>query len=153
MIDDHGTEITADFRRYYGLDILDVFRGSLSPRRCLALIAELPLDSAFHNRQLSDEKERGWDRTAFMLADVIDAIHGLHTTVAKSNSKSPRGVKQPPPYPTPRRKTKETTSNPFAEALRAEPPAGQSNNSSFPIPQDVLSRSGMGGDGTPFKLT
>ena len=48
LLREYGEVIEADFQRYYGLDLLDLYRGRLTPRKAMALIGGLPPGSAFH---------------------------------------------------------------------------------------------------------
>jgi hypothetical protein len=149
MLNEHGGEITADLLRYYGVNILDLFTGDLSPRRCLALVENLPIESnTYSNRIAEGERaEMGWDRNTYVMADLIDAILVLHTTLARANVENPKKVKDPEPYERPGQKErtrKSNTSNPFASALSAsenvEFSAG-GETKSFSIASDILKRS------------
>lgn len=71
---DHGDEIEADLQRYYGLDLLDLYRGRLSLRKVGVLIAHLPLGSATV-AALSGAAE-GWVMGDYLLADVFNATAG-----------------------------------------------------------------------------
>lgn len=46
LLREHGEEIEADLLRVYGVDLLDLYRGTLTPRRLLVLIRGLPPGSA-----------------------------------------------------------------------------------------------------------
>lgn len=46
LLREHGEEIEADLLRVYGVDLLDLWRGRLTPRRLLVLIRGLPPGSA-----------------------------------------------------------------------------------------------------------
>lgn len=97
----------ADFLRYYGLDLRDLFRGELSPKRALALVEGLPIDSAYAVAVRGVE-HIGWDRQAYILADVFDAVMTLTHVTIRANSDKPKAVKEPGTYPRPgQKKTKQ----------------------------------------------
>lgn len=164
MLNEHGGEIMADLLRFYGVDIRDLFTGELSPRRCLALVENLPMESATHSTRISegDRSASGWDRNAYIMADLIDAINILHTSLVRVNTNNPKKVKDPEPYERPgqkERKRKDATSNPFANALNASEnleftAAGETK--SFSISPDIIARSAKQlaneSEGQPFTV-
>lgn len=95
----------SDFLRYYGLDIRDLFRGKLSPKRALALVEGLPTDSAYAVSIRGGPEFDGWDRGTYVLADVFDALMTLTYVTIKANSDKPKAVKEPGKYPRPGTKT------------------------------------------------
>lgn len=52
-------------------------------------------------------KFAGWDRHAYMLADLFDAIQALTYVTLAVNSDKPRKVSQPGQYPRPESKQKQ----------------------------------------------
>ncbi|OAN26233.1 hypothetical protein [Mycolicibacterium iranicum] len=46
MLNEHGDAIEADLLRFYRIDVLDFYRGTLSARRLGVLIRQLPAESA-----------------------------------------------------------------------------------------------------------
>ncbi len=44
----YGEVLESDLLRYYGVDLLDLHRGTLSPRRVMVLVAGLPPGCGFH---------------------------------------------------------------------------------------------------------
>jgi hypothetical protein len=120
LLDSHGEELVADFRRVYQIDLCDLLRGRLSPMLALALIRQLPPESAYMTAVRGFEYS-GWDRHAYMLADVFDAVQRLAYLFAASKSKEPKKLKPPPPYPRPGVKQPEPTkTNPLLSRLRGE---------------------------------
>lgn len=101
MLDKAGTGLYADFRLYYGIDLVDaVESGTPSPRFLLALVRGLP-DGCWTQALLAEMPElRGWTREMSLMADVFDNISV--NTVATGFGKSRRpylwpgrpGVKQ-----------------------------------------------------------
>lgn len=104
LIEKHGGEIYADLLRFYGVDIHDIFDGSLTPRHALALVEHLPIESATATAIRGGAEFYGWDRHAYMIADLIDAVLHLHNVTVKANSKNPKRVPEPDPYPRPKEK-------------------------------------------------
>ncbi len=100
LLDKYGDEIEADFTQFYRLDIADVWRGALSPRRALVLasrLADVP-DSRYRAEALGGREYLGWDRIATLLADLNDAItDNSVVTVKAAGGKATR----PDPYPRP----------------------------------------------------
>jgi hypothetical protein len=95
--------LLADFLRYYGLDLRDLFRGELSPKRALALVEGLPTDSAYAI-SLRGVEHIGWDRQAYILADLFDAVMTLIHITIRANTDKPKAVKEPGEYPRPGQK-------------------------------------------------
>lgn len=101
MLDKAGTGLYADFRLYYGIDLVEaVESGTPSPRFLLALVRGLP-DGCWTQALLAEMPElRGWTREMSLMADVFDNISV--NTVATGFGKSRRpylwpgrpGVKQ-----------------------------------------------------------
>jgi hypothetical protein len=161
MIEENGGAITADLLRFYGVDIRDLFKGTLSPRYCLALVENLPIESATYSSHIAegDRSAMGWDRNTYVMADLIDAINILHTTLVRANSNNPKKVKDPEPYERPGQKErvrKANTFNPFANALSASDSLDLDAGGeikSFSISPDILKRSVKNeSEGQPFTV-
>lgn len=86
-----GEALEADFHRFYQLDLADLWRGSLSPRKAAVLAVHLPPEAAIY-RQGPDD--RLWSLETQMLASIIDLIR--QTQFAWANAKVP-----PEPLPRP----------------------------------------------------
>ena len=92
LLREYGEAIEADLLHYYGGDLLDLWRGVLTPRRVLVLIKGLPPGSALH-------RARGGD--AFW-SDEVAAIksmgHRLETTIIAVNggNRFPKAPEPPP---------------------------------------------------------
>lgn len=106
-MDEHTDRVEADLQRYYGVDLRDLFRGSLSWRRLGALVASLPPQSALVSAIVTsgdavdpgDGRPHGWSISDYLLAAVVDAVNVNTWTLRQVNSKSK--VKPPPPLPRP----------------------------------------------------
>jgi hypothetical protein len=102
LIDDHGEAIEADLHRFYNVDLLDVFRGKLSPRKALVLINALPDTSATVAHMHNGDRWRdfyGWGQDRLISAGTYDAVNSNSVITAKV-----AGVKRAlkiPPYPKP----------------------------------------------------
>jgi hypothetical protein len=126
LIDERGPELYADFRRYYQLDLCDLARGQLSPKLALALIRHLPLDSAYVTALRGGPAYAGWDRHAYLVADLYDAINGLAYLyqTAHSDPKKPK-AKPLPLYPRPGVEAKtpaDRPTDPLRARLRGDAP-------------------------------
>ncbi|MER7705468.1 hypothetical protein ABTX81_21570 [Kitasatospora sp. NPDC097605] len=164
LLDEHGAQITADLRRYCGVDVLDWVRGRHSARYVLALIGTLPDDSATVAALRGGREALGWSAGTYVLADLVDAVQALtHVQVAKA-SKNPRSVAAPKPYPRPyaKRTGRPTGTNPFAAALQREVgegggPAVTETSAplaeTFRLPAAVLARSDAQMRPAPVRLT
>jgi hypothetical protein len=83
-------------QRFYGIDLLGLWRGELSPRRLAALVSNLPRDAAVH-RATYGERAR-WGDTEHLLADVVDLLQLLWWAQTKDGSKNRN---RPKPLPRP----------------------------------------------------
>ena len=81
----HHDTIEADFCRYFGVDLLDLYRGRLSLRKIGVLLRALPGDSA---TAIAVHGEAAlWTVTNYQLADVVDAAALTCWAVVAANSK------------------------------------------------------------------
>lgn len=93
--------------------------GDVSPRYVLALLEKLPWDSNFMVAVRGGEEFHGWDRQAYMLADLFDAVQYVAYLTHAANAK--KAPKAPDPYPRPGLKDrKKKLQNPLIAALRGE---------------------------------
>ncbi|MFD4397859.1 hypothetical protein [Kitasatospora sp. NPDC058478] len=163
LLDKHGAEITADLRRFCGVDVLDFVRGRHSARLILSLIGTFPDDSATLAALRGGREALGWDARTYVLADLVDAVQALtHVQVAKA-SKNPRTVERPKPYPRPyaKRTGRQTGASPFAAALQREVGEGGGTvlaettplAETFRLPAAVLARSNAPERPAPVRLT
>lgn len=106
----HGGAIRADLARYYGADLLDVFRGTMTPDACWDLVEHLPRESALHSALADDPEAAPADGPVRppSLAEfppVVEAIASVHDLLAALLAvQIRRGGGQPPkiaPYPRP----------------------------------------------------
>jgi hypothetical protein len=73
MLIEHGDEIEADLAQYYnGLDLTDLYRGTLSFRRLGVLVRQLPPRSRLVTAL--NDGQPGWTVTDHLIADVWTAM-------------------------------------------------------------------------------
>lgn len=95
---------------------------TLTPRRVLVLISNLPADSVYVALERGGEQFIGWDSDRYILTNILDAIQ--HNTYALVSANSQKKVTAPEPAWRPdtaqRRKDKQRSkANPFAQMLQA----------------------------------
>ena len=86
----------ADLLRYYGVDLLDYHRGTLSARRVRVLIEHLPRDAALV-RELHGETAE-WGLTEHLLAAAVDELAAGNWLFVSANRDEHA---DPPERPTP----------------------------------------------------
>lgn len=62
----------ADLLRYYGVDLLDYYRGRLSTRRLRVLVQHLPRQAALVRQMHGEQVE--WGLTEHLLAATVDQL-------------------------------------------------------------------------------
>lgn len=125
LIDAHGGPLLADFRRYYQLDLADVLFGPapVAPRLLLALVEELPDDSALAAAVRGGPEHRGWTVTAHLLASVIDAVGEAAWVTAQTNAR--KRIRRPRRFPRPTTQQRQPiTVAALAERFGAAPTGG-----------------------------
>ena len=110
---EHGDAVEADLA-FRGFDLLDMWRGTLSPRKVEVLIRGLPPDSA--TRMAMNDGQPLWSRTDHILADLIDRVAALTWVVGNKDVAERNRTQYPDPYPRPGDQPK--TSVVTAEKLR-----------------------------------
>ena len=118
LIDRCGEQLLSDFFRYYGLDIRDVLVPGtrLTPRSALALIRQLPEDSATIAELRGGPQFAGWDTDRYLTAQLIDSVRENTWVLIAANSK--KKPKHPEPMPRPKVDAPKKT-NQFAAMARA----------------------------------
>ncbi len=97
--DGHGGALRADFQRYYRLDLADIWRGTLSPRRAWSLSEFLPDESALAASLAGGPEHRGWTLQTHLLAQLLTAVrfadaHNVRVNGGKLK-REPEPVKTP----------------------------------------------------------
>jgi hypothetical protein len=91
--------VEADLLRYYRVDLLDYYRGTLSARRLRVLIKHLPRDSALVGELHGDTAE--WGLAEHLLAGAVDELAVGNWLFVAANSDENADV-PPRPRPVPR---------------------------------------------------
>ncbi|HEY5201190.1 MAG TPA: DUF5361 domain-containing protein [Acidothermaceae bacterium] len=95
ILDEYGDAVEADFcHTYPQYDLLDLYRGKLSVRRCWLLITQLPGDSALARAAHPDAAD--WSLTNHLLAATVDVLQ-LANWQRSSDAKIPRPARIPRP--------------------------------------------------------
>lgn len=90
----------ADLLRYYGVDLLDYYRGTLSTRRLRVLVRHLPRESALV-RELHGEAAE-WGLAEHLLAGAVDELAvGNWLFVAANSDENADVPERPRPVPRP----------------------------------------------------
>jgi hypothetical protein len=90
---EHGEAIEADFQRYYGVALADVFVGRLSWRRLKVLLRQLPVESATARAQVGPMAE--WSPTEYLLAAIVDAERAALWQRGGGRGRRPAPVERP----------------------------------------------------------
>lgn len=121
MIDEHGSALIYDWQAHYGrdlrADLADLCSSSprLTPWWVLALVAELPDDSALAASVAGDRAHRGWTFDRHLLAGIFDAVQV--NTYATARVAGAKGAKPPKPVPRPGDKPRKSEGVPIAELI------------------------------------
>ena len=99
VVNEHHAAVEADLLRYYGVDLLDLYRGGLSLRRLSVLLRALPRESA--TVQALDPS-LSWGVAEHLAASTVDALHSILWTYlaayrGKGQSAPPRPERVPRP--------------------------------------------------------
>ncbi|WP_382307277.1 hypothetical protein [Herbiconiux sp. UC225_62] len=98
LIDEHGVELRGDFQEFFQLDLVDVWRGSITPRRALDLAESLfSVPRSRYRAAVMGDRWLGWSSETAVLADVFDAVRDAMT----SNAEIWGGKISAPKYPRP----------------------------------------------------
>jgi hypothetical protein len=103
------------------VDLYDVFRGRLSPRRVLWLVGQLPQSSAFAASIRGGPEFRPWTSELYVLAAIANLLQAANRQRAGKRSAQPV-IK--PPKPVQKRKPRVLT---VAEIMRRQAHANNSN--------------------------
>jgi hypothetical protein len=83
--------LVADLRRYYQVDLLDVFREgtSLTPRYVLMLVEHLPDDSALFAAMRGGKEHRPWTVETHLLTAVVNLLNAANRQRAGLKTRKP----------------------------------------------------------------
>jgi hypothetical protein len=99
LLEEHPEELEADFQRVYQVDLLDLFRGEITPRKAAALAANLPPGSAVW---VAMGGERAWSPDQHLLALVEHNTRIAWWAKTKDGSKGRRPPQRLRPPKSPR---------------------------------------------------
>lgn len=118
LIDQCGEQLLRDFFLYYNLDLRDVMvpESRLTPRTCVALIKQLPEESATIAELRGGSQFVGWGTDRYLLAQMVDSLRENSWILAAVNSK--HKPKRPELLPRPG-KSAAKKQNQFAAMARA----------------------------------
>ncbi|MEV6551747.1 hypothetical protein AB0M57_23955 [Streptomyces sp. NPDC051597] len=94
-------ELEADLLEYFGVDLLDLWRGRLSIRRVGVLIASLCKKPGRSALLAAVNESSAWDTTDHLLARISDAIELSNYFFIQANSSEDTGLEPPTPLPRP----------------------------------------------------
>ncbi|MFH8608434.1 hypothetical protein ACH4D5_13230 [Streptomyces sp. NPDC018029] len=132
FVDEHAEALEADLLRFYGLDLLDWHRGSLSSRRLAVLIRHLPRDGAVARETEGEAAE--WSVGDYLLAHVVDQLadaNWMFATVNRDEDADPLDPPKPLPRP---HTTRPPATEPPDAAHPDRPPAPEP---SMPSPEQL----------------
>lgn len=105
---------------YCGLDLADIWRGALHPRRVWQLVECLPSDSALHAVMSGGIHFRDWNLQAQLAASLLNVVRIADVNNIRVNggkSKDPKPIEVPVPG-TPKNKPKlNLASHPMAQKI------------------------------------
>lgn len=122
ILDGHGGALRADLQRYYGLDFVDLWRGTLSPRRVWQLSEYLPADSSLHAVLAGGLHFREWGTQTQLTAHLINAIRAADVSNVRVNggkARQPKPIDVPAPGSA-QRKRVDLSKHPLAIKFRED---------------------------------
>lgn len=93
MLHDRAEALEADFARYYQLDLLDLWRGHLTPRRAAVLTAWLPAGAESHTGHAA-----AWSVTDYLLRSIE---YSARISVWQQTQDGEKNRNAPVPFPSP----------------------------------------------------
>jgi hypothetical protein len=75
--------------QHHGIDLYDVFRGRISPRRILWLVGQLPPDSAFGASVRGGHEYRAWTPELHLLAGIANLLNAANRQRAGKKTREP----------------------------------------------------------------
>jgi hypothetical protein len=92
---EHAGAIEADLQHYYGIDLTDLWRGTLTPRRAAVLMANLPQGAALWRAM---DVPAAWTTAEHLAASQVDALAVANWQRSKAGTEA---NKAPKPLPRP----------------------------------------------------
>ncbi|MFD8018921.1 hypothetical protein ACFV6G_00590 [Streptomyces lavendulae] len=101
VVQDYQDELEADLLEFFGVDLLDLWRGRLSLRRIGVLINSLMKKPGRSTLlEALDERTR-WGESDYLLARISDALELSNYLYFKANAEDSDDLEQPDPIPRP----------------------------------------------------
>lgn len=114
-MDEHFDALEADFERYYGLDLLDVYRGTLPAQKAANLAANLPA-GALTWQVL--EHPNAWTTGEYIAAAQVDALNWSNWIAGGGKGEKPKPMETPMNRKTKKKRSSEDyTANAVARFL------------------------------------
>lgn len=106
IFDKAGAAVYADFQRYYGIDLGDLFRpgSGLTPKRIVYLVEGLPIESRTVAAIADNNESSGWGVTEYLIANLIDAVR--ENTFTNVQVRTKKKLAPPESFPVPGAKQK-----------------------------------------------
>lgn len=104
LIDKYGEFLVPDLKRFYGIDLRDLFseEDPIEPRWLLPHILYLPSDSAYIAERRGGQQFRGWNPSWYAQVASVNAQRALnHMYILSHIGKNAPKPKAPEPYPIP----------------------------------------------------
>ena len=119
LLGEHAGCIYADLRRYYGVDVSGVLADppSISPAEVLALIENLPIESATQAERRNQPDSVGWSTADYLAAMAVDAVR--ENTFANMQVRTKKKLKPPEKLPVPGQKPRKKA-NSFVAMAQAQ---------------------------------
>ncbi|MFD8594551.1 hypothetical protein ACFV1L_06080 [Kitasatospora sp. NPDC059646] len=116
MIRQHPEELEADLMEFFGLDLLDVWRGRLSLRRIHVCVLSLMAKPGRSTLLAAMDESTRWGSAEYLLARVSDAMELNNYLFLKANSEKADDLPLPVPLPRPGEPEAETPELEFASS-------------------------------------
>jgi hypothetical protein len=124
ILDGHGGPLRSDLQRYYGVDFVDLWRGTFSPRRVWQLSEYLPLDSALRAVLAGGIQFRDWNLQTQLLAHLLNVVRAAdvnNVRVSGGKAKNPTPIDVPSPKGAKRKPRIDLSKHPLSQPISHEP--------------------------------
>ncbi|MCX5201485.1 hypothetical protein OG897_08470 [Streptomyces sp. NBC_00237] len=109
IVNEYPEELEADFLEFFGVDLLDLWRGSLSLRRVGVLIKSLMTKHGRSTLLQSMDERASWAESDYLLARISDAMELSNFIAIKANAEGVDDLAFPSPIPRPGEQEPEDT--------------------------------------------
>lgn len=119
VLDRCGSAVYADLLRYFGVDLGGLVESppSLSPKKVLVLVENLPMECMTSALLRGVEQSYGWDSTAYLLAGVIDSVR--ENTHVNMQVRTKKKLKPPEPVQVPGMEREKKRNSQFVRMAQA----------------------------------